>query len=80
MISILSSGMQLPADVDHHTQMRIFLHLQICQIPNFDPTSSYDIADGNEQIMIDPSDSRGQVYLQYSGPGDNGGSPRYMEL
>ena len=27
--------------------------------------------------MIDPSDSRGHVYLQYSGPGDNGGSPRY---
>ena len=30
--------------------------------------------------MIDPSDSRGHVYLHYSGPGSGGGPPRYMEL
>ena len=53
---------------------------QVCQIPNFDPSTSYDIADADEQIMIDPSDNRGHVYLQYSGSGSGGGPPRYMEL
>lgn len=70
--------MQLPADVYHHAWIHISLHLQICQIPNSDPSTSYDIADNDEQIMIDSSDTRGQVYLQYTGPGSGGGPPRYF--
>ena len=46
------------------------LYLQICQIPNFDPTSSYVVANADEKIMIDKSDSRGSVYLHYTGPGN----------
>ena len=37
------------------------------------------IANDNEQIMIDPSDSRGQMYLRYTGPGQAGiEGPRYV--
>ena len=40
------------------------MHLQICQYEIF-ISFVHEIADEGEQIMIDPSDSRGQVYLQY---------------
>ena len=42
------------------------LHLQICQFEIFDQSTTHEIADEGEQIMIDSSDSRGQVYLQYT--------------
>ena len=35
--------------------------------------NTYVIANDNEQIILDPSDSRGQIYLHYTGPG-----PRYV--
>ena len=47
------------------------LRLQICQIPNFNPTTSYIVANADEKIMIDESDSRGKVYLHYTGPGNS---------
>ena len=67
--------MQLPADF---YQIHISLHQQVCQILNSDPSTSDDIADDNEQIIIDPSNTRGQVYLHYTGPGSGLGPPRYF--
>ena len=54
--------------------------LQICQTEN-NPMNTYVIANDNEQIIIDPSDSRGQIYLRYTGPGEPGSGvagPRYV--
>lgn len=57
------------------------MYLQICQVYNPNTSNIFTIANGSEQIMIDPSDRRGQMYLNYRGPGEpNSGvqGPRYM--
>lgn len=46
------------------------MYLQICQAEYSNPSNTYTIANGNEQIMTDPSDRRGQMYLSYRGPGE----------
>ena len=51
----------------------LYMYLQICQTENIS-SYTYVIANDTEQIMIDSSDSRGQTYLRYTGPG-----PRYMK-
>lgn len=43
--------------------------LQICQAENINPSNTFTTANGSEQIIIDPSDWRGQMYLRYTGPG-----------
>ena len=43
--------------------------LQICQAENINPSNTFTTANGSEQIIIDPSDRRGQMYLRYTGPG-----------
>ena len=54
------------------------MYLQICQAENVNPRNTFTIANGSEQIMIDPSDPRGQTYLRYTGPGQDGSGPRYV--
>ena len=49
--------------IDSHTLINIF---QICQVANFAPDTSYDIADvGTEEMWIDTD---GTPYLFYTGP------------
>ena len=55
------------------------IHLQICQSEILNPSSSFSIADEIEYIMIDPSDSQGQMYMHYTGPPGRAGI-RYMRL
>ena len=52
------------------TSIILCLYLQICQAENINPSNTFTIANGNEQIMTDPSDRRGQMYLSYRGPGE----------
>ena len=52
------------------------MYLQICQAENVNPSNTFTIANGSEQIMIDPS---GQTYLRYTGPGQDGSGPRYVK-
>ena len=47
----------------------IYINLQICQAELANQNNTFTIANGVEQIIIDPSDPRGQVYLYYTGPG-----------
>ena len=54
------------------------MYLQICQAENVNPSNTFTIANESEQIMIDPSDPRGQTYLRYTGPGQDGSGPRYV--
>lgn len=56
----------------------IQIHLQVCQFETLNPSSSYAIANESEQIVVDPTDSRGQIYLHYTGPGQDGSVPRYI--
>ena len=46
------------------------MYLQICQVYNPNTSNTFTIANENEQILTDPSDSRGQMYLSYRGPGE----------
>ena len=55
------------------------MHLQICQSEILNPSSSFSIADEIEYIMIDPSDSQGQMYMHYTGPPGRAGI-RYVRL
>ena len=58
----------------------LYMYLQICQAENVNSSNTFTIANGSEQIMINPSDSRGQMYLRYTGPGEPGSGvagPRY---
>ena len=56
----------------------IQIHLQVCQFETLPPSSSYAIANESEQIVVDPTDSRGQISLHYTGPGQDGSVPRYI--
>ena len=57
------------------------VYLQICQVFSFNTSDTFTIANESEQIMIDPSDRRGQMYLRYMGPGDPGvAGPRYVHI
>ena len=57
----------------------LYMYLQICQAENVNPRNTFTIANRSEQIMIDPSDPRGQTYLHYTGPGQDGSGPRYVK-
>ena len=52
----------------------MYINLQICQTELANQGNTFTIANGGEQIMIDTTDSRGQMYLHYTGPG-----PRYVK-
>lgn len=42
------------------------MHLQVCQVSNYDPTTTFDIADPNtEEMWIDTD---GTPYVYYTGP------------
>ena len=54
---------------------------QACLLRNETRYIIYTIANESEQIMIDPSDRRGQMYLSYRGPGEPSSrvaGPRYV--
>ena len=50
----------------------------MCQFETLNPSSSYAIANESEQVVVDQSDSRGQMFLRYTGPGQDGSAPRYI--
>ena len=54
----------------------LHMYLQICQAEVRNPSNTFTIANGSEQIIIDPS---GQTYLRYTGPGQDGSGPRYVK-
>ena len=56
----------------------LYLYLQICQVENMNPSNTFTIANESEQIIMDPTDRRGQMYLRYTGPGQDGRGPRYI--